>query len=963
MSLPDAERWRRLSPLLDQLLDLPPADRPARLAALQQAHPDLADALAGLLADGGQAQFDRFLTGAVPASAGGAAPGQGSGAGLAGTRLGAYLLEAPLGQGGSGSVWRARREDGRFEGHVAIKLLHLSQLGQAGAERFRREGSILARLAHPHIARLLDAGVAEGGQPYLVIELVQGQRLDRHCDAQQLSVPQRLRLFIDVLQAVAHAHGHLVVHRDIKPSNILVTPDGTVKLLDFGIAKLLDADSAAGPTTDLTRDWGRAMTPEYAAPEQLRGEPVTTATDVYALGVLLYELLSGRLPFPGRRRGAAAQPAADDEPPRPSTVATDAARRKQLAGDLDTIVLRSLKAAPADRYPTVSALLDDIQRHLAGRPVLARADSVVYRLRKWVGRHRAASAVAAAVVLAMVGGAHAQVAVLLALAAGTLLALWQARKARAQAASALQAQQRAEQVKQFIASIFTEATPREGTGGVVTAIDLLASASVRIEVELGASPAVAGELGVLVGASCSRLGDLTRGLAALEPALPRCRAQFGDRHPITLRCRVLLLEALNGASQYGQARSMAPALLADLRAQLPAQADLLVFALQESSFALAKLQQVEPSLAPLHEAMAVAEAHLGLLHDDTLRTLGLLSNTFGRFGRHAEALRTAELALQRTRQALGPVRPHTRLVDQERWYADALARCGRPADAEPIARQAVADQRALDSAFTRRVVNAMASHAVALADMGRTEEAIATARSVVARHAELSPLPSEDTIAFCYRYSCCLLPTRRLDEIGRELDRAEALYREVGDEPALAPLRRQRMRAQLRAWAGDAGTALAWLDALDQRTRIELGLEWPRVALVRAMALRLAGDFQAALSAAREAVDRCTAADAPQVDHGHARTEWACLLLEVGDLEGASAQLAIADRHYDDAQVLPSLLRCDAMLCLGRLHLLSGRRDEARQALTAVEALWAQGHPGSPWHLQAQDWLGRAAAP
>jgi serine/threonine-protein kinase len=305
MSLPDAERWRRLSPLLDQLLDLPPADRPARLAALQQAHPDLADALAGLLADGGQAQFDRFLTGAVPASAGGAAPGQGSGAGLAGTRLGAYLLEAPLGQGGSGSVWRARREDGRFEGHVAIKLLHLSQLGQAGAERFRREGSILARLAHPHIARLLDAGVAEGGQPYLVIELVQGQRLDRHCDAQQLSVPQRLRLFIDVLQAVAHAHGHLVVHRDIKPSNILVTPDGTVKLLDFGIAKLLDADSAAGPTTDLTRDWGRAMTPEYAAPEQLRGEPVTTATDVYALGVLLYELLSGRLPFPGRRRRAA----------------------------------------------------------------------------------------------------------------------------------------------------------------------------------------------------------------------------------------------------------------------------------------------------------------------------------------------------------------------------------------------------------------------------------------------------------------------------------------------------------------------------------------------------------------------------------------------------------------------------------------------------------------------------------
>lgn len=333
MSLPDAARWLRLSPLLDELLDLPDAARPARLAALQRAHPDLADALARLVADGGRAQADGFLTGAVPASALDVTPAQGGDAGLAGTRLGAYVLEAPLGRGGSGSVWRARREDGRFEGQVAIKLLHLSLLGQAGAERFRREGSILARLAHPHIARLLDAGITAGGQPYLVIELVQGQRLDHHCDARQLSVPQRLRLFEDVLRAVAHAHGHLVVHRDIKPGNILVTPDGTVKLLDFGIAKLLDADQAAGPSTDLTRDWGRAMTPEYEAPEQLRGDPVTTATDVYALGVLLYELLSGRLPFPERRRGAAHhQAAADGEPPRPSTVVADAALRRRLAG-------------------------------------------------------------------------------------------------------------------------------------------------------------------------------------------------------------------------------------------------------------------------------------------------------------------------------------------------------------------------------------------------------------------------------------------------------------------------------------------------------------------------------------------------------------------------------------------------------------------------------------------------------
>ena len=622
--------------------------------------------------------------------------------------------------------------------------------------------------------------------------------------------------------------------------------------------------------------------------------------------------------------------------------------------------MRALKAEPAERYPTVSALLDDIERHLGGRPVLARADTWAYRLRKWVGRHRAGSAVVAAVALALLGGAHAQVAVLLALAAGTLLALWQAREARAQASAALQAQQRAEQVKQFIASIFTEATPREGAGGVVSALGLLASASERIEAELGASPAMAGELGVLVGDGCSRLGDLTLGLAALDAALPRCRLSFGERHPITLKGRVLHLEASNGASLYEQSRSLAPALLADLRAQMPDQAALLVFALQESSFAQAKLQQVEPSLSPLREAVSMAEAHLGPLHDETLRTLGLLSNTCGRFGLFAEALSTAELALQRTRQALGPVRPHTRLADQERWYADALVNGGRPADAEPIARQVVIDQRALDSEFTRRVVNAMACHAMALAGMGRTHDAVALARGVVARHAELSPQPSEDTAAFCYRLAFCLLPTRRVDEIAQELDRAEQVYRQVPDEPARSPLRRQRMRAQLQAWRGDAVGAHALLDGLDEVTRLDHPLEWARVASVRAMTLRLQGAWQAGLIVAREAVDRCTVSDAPQVDHGHARTEWGLLLLEAGDLACASEQLSQASRHYDRAQVLPSLLRVDAMMGLGRLRLLAGQADEARQQLTSVEAIWAQSHPGSRWHQQASHWLASA---
>jgi eukaryotic-like serine/threonine-protein kinase len=958
MTLPDSAHWARLSAWFDELVVLADPARQARLTALERIAPETVAELRRMLAADGQARVHGFLTGAALPQAPAQEPVT-----RVGQRLGAYVLAAPIGQGGSGSVWRARREDGRFEGEVAIKLLHLSLLGQSGAERFRREGSILARLTHPHIARLLDAGITPEGQPYLVIELVRGERLDRHCDAMNLDTAARLRLFSDVLQAVAHAHGHLVVHRDIKPSNILVTPDGTVKLLDFGIAKLLQDEDTEGPTTDLTRDWGRVMTPEYAAPEQLRGDPVTTATDVYALGVLLYELLTGQLPFPDRRRGTARLLLPDGDPGRPSTRVTEPALQRRLAGDLDTIVLRALKAEPTERYTTVSALLDDITRHLGGQPVLARGDAWPYRLRKWVGRHRAGSAVMAGVALALVGGAHAQVAVLMALAVGTLLALWQARAARAQAQAAQAAQRRAEKTQQFIASIFTEARPRDGSGGVVTALALLASATQRIEAELAATPGMAGELGALVGDSCSRLGDLKLGLQALDAAVPRCRRALGDTHPTTLNARVLQLEALNGVSQFQRARTLAPALLADLRCQLPAQLEGLVFALQETSFAQAKLNDVPASLAPLREAVALAEAHLGPAHELTLESLGLLSNTLGRFAQHAEALPPAKKAMDRAQQTLGHTRPHSQLTQTERWYADALVNNGRPGDAEPIARQVVLDQQALDGEVTRRVVNAMAAHSMALAGMGRTEDAVALARDVVARHAAWSEEADEDAASFSYRLAFCLLPTRRVDETRLEIDRGEALKRQLGIERPLDTLRRQRMRAQLLAWQGQGDAARALLDGLEDSTRTEHPLEWTRLAFVRALTWRLQGEGQAGLSAAHDAIERCTETDAPALDRAHAYTERGLLLLESGTTADATAALEQAARLYQQAQVQPSVLNGDALLGLGRLHLLAGRQGPALELFSQVEALWARSHPGSRWHRQAQEWVDQACNP
>ena len=323
-------------------------------------------------------------------------------AGNEGRRLGAYTIERPLGRGGMGSVWLARRSDGRYEGRVAVKLLSIAQLDPIGSERFRREGTTLARLTHPNIARLLDAGVAEAGQPYLVLEYVEGRPIDAYCEQAGLTPEQRLALFLQVLDAVGHAHANLIVHRDIKPSNILVTADGTVKLLDFGIAKLLEREGEQDAT--LTDPSGAALTPAYAAPEQVTGRPITTATDVYALGVLLYLLLAGRHPTGNdlRSRADHMRAVVDIEPVPLSAGVADARLGRHYRGDLDNIVAKALKKQPEERYTTVTAFAEDLRRYLHHEPVAARRDSLGYRVGKFLRRHRVPVAVASVVAVALV---------------------------------------------------------------------------------------------------------------------------------------------------------------------------------------------------------------------------------------------------------------------------------------------------------------------------------------------------------------------------------------------------------------------------------------------------------------------------------------------------------------------------------------------------------------------------------
>jgi serine/threonine-protein kinase len=410
-----ADRWLAVSPYLDQALSMADEARASWLAALRASAPQVAADLEQLLREHRELDAEGFLAGAEAAPRGSMAAGE---------TVGSYTLAAPIGRGGMGTVWLAARSDGRFERRAAVKFLDVA-LGGSGESRFTREGRILARLTHPHIASLIDAGVTAGGQPYLVLEYVDGTHIDRDCDARALPIDARVRLFLDVLAAVAHAHANLIVHRDIKPSNVLVAADGTVKLLDFGIAKLLHDETAAPALA--TREGAVPLTPEFAAPEQFTGEPVSIAADIYSLGVLLYVLLTGHHPAGAHTRSPVELMKAivETDPARPSEAVsrTRTARatldaharsrgttrqklRRALRGDLDTIVSKALKKEPGARYASVTAFADDLTRYLNHEPIRARADSAAYRAAKFVRRNRLPVAAAALVFVALGAGLY-----------------------------------------------------------------------------------------------------------------------------------------------------------------------------------------------------------------------------------------------------------------------------------------------------------------------------------------------------------------------------------------------------------------------------------------------------------------------------------------------------------------------------------------------------------------------------
>jgi serine/threonine protein kinase/tetratricopeptide (TPR) repeat protein len=665
-----AERWSRIRDIFEAVLDAPAAERQALLATLCDGDADLLREVASLL----EASDDAGDTLNVVIAFAADDVSVATTSRTAPEQIGPYRILQLLGRGGMGTVYLAERADGAFQHKVALKLLRAG-LDSPGAEaRFRAERQILADLRHPNIARLVDGGAVEDGSPYLVMEYVEGRPIDHWCDDQRLDLTRRIELFRVVCSAVQAAHRSLVVHRDLKPANILVTADGHPKLLDFGIAKLM-APGGTDHTVALTLTSQRLLTPGYAGPEQVMGRPVTTASDVYSLGVILYELLTGRPPldFTGLSLREVEQTVEAIDPVRPSLAvralvdaddgAETAARRgttpdrlaRHLAGDLDTIIMTALRKEPERRYPSVEALSEDLRRFLVQLPIAARPDTVGYRAGRFVRRHRVAvtaTGVAAAMVVAF--GVQATIS---------------ARRAVVERDRALAAEERsrveaatADRVAIFLVDLFRTADPEEARGRDLTVRQVLDRGADRIDRDLAEESEVRARMLLALGTVFANLGEFNRAdeltaeavhilqaadvpgerRAAALNAQSEIRADLGDPAGAR-RAAERALEAAGAGATPEAARALSQlAFLAYEETHLD-EADELVRrsltlqrelhgpahpAIAESLFRLGTIQlernHIDEAVRLHEEAWAMRRKLLGEDHPDTLSGVGVL---------------------------------------------------------------------------------------------------------------------------------------------------------------------------------------------------------------------------------------------------------------------------------------------------------------------------------------------------
>lgn len=796
------DRWDRADRLFDQALDLAPEDRSAfldrecgedrELRALVERLLGHAQTEAGSVTPGGALAGP--LWNEVAGELAEQADAEEAEAGE--LTLGRYRILHEIGRGGMAVVYLAERADGQFEQKVALKRIKRGIDTDEVIQRFDQERQILARAQHPHIARLLDGGVDDVGRPYFVMEYVQGRPIDTYADEERLDIEARLRLFLRVARAVESAHRNLVVHRDIKPSNILVDDEGNPKLLDFGIAKLLDAQNVPG-VTPRTRSFARVMTPIFASPEQIEGEPINTATDVYQLGMLLFLLLTGRWPYriEGDGPGAVTRAILEDEPLRPSTVAarddapappTETQRRtrdelaatrristtrfpRRLAGDLDNIVLKALRKEPARRYGSVSRFIEDLERHLDGRPVQARPDTFTYRAGKFVRRNGAAVATAAAA--------------LVLLASLAVFYTWQlaSERDRAQIAAA-----EANQVAQFLRGLFEVSAPTRSLGEQVTARELLDRGAREIETELADQPEVQAALMTVMGDVYEELALYTEARPLLERAVEITRAE-GDRQG--------LAEALQALGEVLEAEGEPEPAQAAYREALDLRRDLLGPTHPETARSLNGLGRAlkqggdfEEALKAQEGALAIFEAELGPDAPEvgtTLRDLGAVLNKLGRLEEGRDRLRRALSILERHHEPIHPDIADTRLL-----LGDALRYTDEPEEARQEYEKALPILESVYGSEHLEVSNALdrLGRLLNSGEVRRSEEAVeAHLRALAIREKVLGPEHPEvasslNNLGLAYQQTDQWTPARKSYQRSSEI--YEAVY--GTDHPDLA---------------------------------------------------------------------------------------------------------------------------------------------------------------------------------
>ncbi len=936
----DAATLQRLSSLIDRAFDLGPADREAWLLSLAGDDAALVPMLRELLARTASNETADFL-GRPPAFT--IVGGETGPAGLApGDLIGPYRLERLLGRGGMGEVWLAERDDGTVKRKVALKLPHVSW-SPAFAERFARERDILASLEHPHIARLYDAGVDRQGRPYMALEYVEGKPLDAFCREGARGVDARLRLLLQVADAVAFAHSRLVLHRDLKPGNMLVTADGNVRLLDFGIAKMMEGDAAH--ETALTRVGGRALTLDYASPEQIRGEPLGTASDVYSLGVVAFEILAGGRPYRLRRGSAAELEEAItfDDAPLASEVAQDASVKRRLRGDLDAILQQALRKDPAARYSGVAALAEDVERHRRGEPVLARPDTAGYRLRKFVARNRIAVGASAAVLVAVIAGAG--------------VALWQASVARAQTAEA-QAQaalakkeaQRAQAVQGFLTDLFRRNTHQQADplqAQKLTARELLDIGAARVTDALKDSPE--SEITVLNTLSDMyiQLGLREKAIALQRRSVEVARRVHGPADPGRADAILSYATTLQERIQ----RSEIPALLAEAKATLDAAGETKTF--------LRGALLMETARYNKHDAYPVArdsaDSAVAFFREFHPKRASLVTcyRLAGQARMQARDFAQAEVQFQAavdTARLRGPAAPA--------WLVGSLTDLGESqlmqmkfAAAETSLREALAHSLKVNGEAHRETWNTKLKLANLLLTTGRTEEGLALqadVRSAVAQepgqadaafHANaefflgvtaLARGRPQDVVDMLvadvemmrtsYPQSMpraaselalaeTLVALGRLDQARNMLAMAIAHRREglggAGDSSAWLPY--WRVEARLARAEGDAQAALATLDKAPQDVLARSDLEAVAIEIERSHALRLAQRNEDAAQAATRALAALASIPPPSTLPQREAAAWEALgaaEVALGHRDGARAAYAraVALRRTHDAR-------------------------------------------------------------